>query len=112
MPTARHGLRAASLTYPDLSKNLIQHSGGLLKRSIQRFSLLLFEPISALIALKAALPCLEACARLAKSAPAKKNLMTQIQQIKSALEAAEQASPHRSNHLRSDPDTARGLVQS
>ena len=42
-------------------------------------------------ALEAALPSIEACARAAKSTPAKKNLMTQIGQIKEALKAAEQA---------------------
>ena len=42
-------------------------------------------------ALEAVLPSIEACARAAKSAPAKKILMTQIGQIKEALKAAEQA---------------------
>jgi hypothetical protein len=53
-------------------------------------------------ALKAVLPSIEACIRLAKSAPAKKNLMTQIGQIKEALKAAEQAAPSlpRSNEVR------------
>jgi hypothetical protein len=44
-------------------------------------------------ALKAVLPSFETFARTAKSAPAKKNLMTQIEQIKEALKAAEQAGP-------------------
>jgi hypothetical protein len=47
-------------------------------------------------ALKAVLPSLETFARTAKSAPAKKKLMTQIKQVKEVLKAAEQAStsPH------------------
>jgi hypothetical protein len=44
-------------------------------------------------ALEAALPSMEACVRAAKSAPAKKKLMTQIRQITEALKAAEQAAP-------------------
>jgi hypothetical protein len=44
-------------------------------------------------ALKAVLPSVETFARMAKSAPAKKNLMTQIGQIKEALKAAEHAGP-------------------
>jgi hypothetical protein len=44
-------------------------------------------------ALKAVLPSVETFARMAKSAPAKKNLMMQIGQIKEALRAAEQAGP-------------------
>jgi len=44
-------------------------------------------------ALEAALPSMEACVRAAKSAPAKKKLMTQINQIMEALKAAEQAAP-------------------
>jgi len=43
-------------------------------------------------ALKAVLPSLETFARTAKSAPAKKKLMTQIKQVKEVLKAAEQAS--------------------
>jgi hypothetical protein len=43
-------------------------------------------------ALKAVLPSLETFARTAKSAPAKKELMTQIKQVKEALQAAEQDS--------------------
>jgi hypothetical protein len=43
-------------------------------------------------ALKAVLPSLETFARTAKSAPAKKKLMTQIKQVKEALQAAEQDS--------------------
>jgi hypothetical protein len=43
-------------------------------------------------ALKAVLPSLETFARTAKSAPAKKKLMTQIKQVKEALQAAERAS--------------------
>jgi hypothetical protein len=43
-------------------------------------------------ALKAVLPSLETSARTAKSAAAKKKLMTQIKQVKEALQAAEQAS--------------------
>jgi hypothetical protein len=42
--------------------------------------------------LKAVLPSLETFARIAKSAPAKKKLMTEIKQVKEALKAAEQAS--------------------
>jgi hypothetical protein len=42
--------------------------------------------------LKAVLPSLETFARIAKSASAKKKLMTQIKQVKEALKAAEQAS--------------------
>jgi hypothetical protein len=44
-------------------------------------------------ALKAVLPSVETFVRVAKSAPAKKNLMMQIGQIKEALRAAEQAGP-------------------
>jgi hypothetical protein len=44
-------------------------------------------------ALKAVLPSVEMFGRMAKSAPAKKNLMMQIGQIKEALKAAEQAGP-------------------
>ena len=44
-------------------------------------------------ALNAVLPSVETFARMAKSAPAKKNLMMQIGQIKEALTAAEQAGP-------------------
>jgi len=44
-------------------------------------------------ALKAVLPSVEMFARIARSAPAKKNLMMQIGQIKEALKAAEQAGP-------------------
>jgi hypothetical protein len=43
--------------------------------------------------LKAVLPSVETFARKAKSAPAKKNLMMQILQIKEALKAAEEAGP-------------------
>jgi hypothetical protein len=43
-------------------------------------------------ALTAVLPSVETFARMAKSPPAKKNLMMKIGQIKEALEAAEQAS--------------------
>jgi hypothetical protein len=43
--------------------------------------------------LKAVLPSVETFARTAKSAPAKKNLMMQVGQIKEALRAAEQAAP-------------------
>jgi hypothetical protein len=42
--------------------------------------------------LKAVLPSLETFARTAKSAPAKKKLMTQIKQVKEALQAAERVS--------------------
>ena len=42
--------------------------------------------------LKAVLPSLETFARTARSAPAKKKLMTQIKEVKEALQAAEQAS--------------------
>ena len=42
-------------------------------------------------ALKAVLPSVETFARTAKSAPAKKNLIMQIGQIRAALKAAEQA---------------------
>jgi hypothetical protein len=44
-------------------------------------------------ALKAVLPSVETFARNAKSAPAKKNLMMQLLQIKEALKAAEEAGP-------------------
>jgi hypothetical protein len=44
-------------------------------------------------ALKAVLPFVETFARMAKSAPAKKSLMMQIEQIKEALQAAEEAAP-------------------
>ena len=44
-------------------------------------------------ALKAVLPSVETFARTAKSAPAKKNLIMQIGQIREALKAAEQAEP-------------------
>lgn len=44
-------------------------------------------------ALKVVLPSVETFARTAKSAPAKKNLMMQIGQMKEALRAAEQAGP-------------------
>jgi hypothetical protein len=43
--------------------------------------------------LKAVLPSLEECVRMARSAPAKKNLKTHIGQIKEALKAAEQTPP-------------------
>jgi hypothetical protein len=43
-------------------------------------------------ALKAVLPSLETFARTAKSAPAKKKLMTRIKQVKEALQAAERVS--------------------
>jgi hypothetical protein len=42
--------------------------------------------------LQAVLPSLETFARTAKSAPAKRKLMTQIKQVKEALNTAEQAS--------------------
>jgi hypothetical protein len=45
------------------------------------------------IALETVLPSMEASVRLAKSSSAKKNLMTQIGQIKEALKAAEHAGP-------------------
>jgi hypothetical protein len=38
------------------------------------------------------LPSMEACARAAKSAPAKKKLLAQIQQVKQVLKLAEEAS--------------------
>jgi hypothetical protein len=41
--------------------------------------------------LKAVLPTLESCARMAKSTPAKRSLNSQIGQIKKALKAADQA---------------------
>jgi len=44
-------------------------------------------------ALKVVLPVVETFARMAKSAPAKKNLIMQIAQIKEALRVAEQAGP-------------------
>jgi hypothetical protein len=40
--------------------------------------------------LKAVLPSLEMCARMAKSTPAKRNLSLQILQIREVLKAAEQ----------------------
>jgi hypothetical protein len=53
-------------------------------------------------ALNAVLPSVETFARTAKSSPAKKNLMMQIEQIKEALKAAEQAaqlSPRLKHHV-------------
>ena len=44
-------------------------------------------------ALKAVLPSLETFARMAKSAPAEKNLRMQIEEIREALKPAEQAGP-------------------
>ena len=52
-------------------------------------------------ALKAVLPSVETFARTAKSAPAKKNLIMQVGQIKEALRAADQAAPA----LARNPDT-------
>jgi hypothetical protein len=44
--------------------------------------------------LKAVLPSLEMCARMAKSTPAKRNLSLQIAKVKDALRLAEQAELH------------------
>jgi hypothetical protein len=51
--------------------------------------------------LQAVLPSLETFARTAKSAPAKKKLMTQIKQVKEALKAAEQAATLQAHQDRS-----------
>ncbi len=44
-------------------------------------------------ALEAVLPSMEACIRAAKSVPARRKLAAQIEQIKEAVKAAEQAGP-------------------
>jgi hypothetical protein len=43
--------------------------------------------------LKAVLPSLEECVRMARSTPAKKHLKTHIGQVREALKAAEQTAP-------------------
>ena len=49
--------------------------------------------------LEAILPSVEACARGAKSAAAKKALMNQIEQIRAALKAAKQSKPDLNNRV-------------